>query len=239
MVFMAKRRRLGNLLFFIRRTVNRWRFFPDGILPLPAHPMSRNFAFDRGTPIDRFLIERFLERYAADIRGRALEVEGRQYLDKFGGQRVTHIDVLHAVAGNPEATIIGDLATGKGIPLGVFDCLILTQTLHVIYDIHATVKNIHRMLKPGGVALVTIPGISQTSRYDADRWGDYWRLTPEAARRLFGEVFRAEGITVESCGNVRLAAAYLFGLAKEELPPSVLIENDRDYPLLNFVRAVK
>lgn len=236
---MAMRKRFYRLWTFLRRTVNRWRFWPPGILPLPAEPASRRFAFDRGTPIDRLLIERFLERHAEDIRGRALEVENGGYLRKFGGDRLARIDVLHAVAGNPEATIVGDLASGEGLPWGVFDCLVLTQTLHVIYDIHAVVKNIHRMLKPGGVALVTIPGISQISRYDADRWGDYWRMTPDAALRLFGESFRPEWIKVESYGNVRMAAAYLYGLAAEEIPESVLRETDRDYPLLICVRAVK
>lgn len=224
---------------FLRRTVNRWSFFPAGFLPLPARPASRRFAFDRGTPIDRLLIERFLERHAEDIRGRALEVEGSGYLRTYGGDRVTRIDVLHAVAGNPEATIVGDLATGNGLPWGVFDCLVVTQTLHVIYAIHPAVKNLHRMLKPGGIALVTIPGISQISRYDADRWGDYWRMTPDAAQRLFADVFGGERVSVEAFGNVRLAAAYLYGLAAEEIPSGALDDVDRDYPLITCLRAVK
>ncbi len=236
---MAKKGPWLSLSQFLRRTVNRWSVFPAGFLPLPARPASRKFAFDRGTPIDRFLIERFLEAHSADIQGRVLEVADRGYTSQFGGKRVTRSDVLHAVAGNPEATIVGDLATGRGLPWGAFDCLILTQTLHVIYDIHAAVNNIHRMLKPGGTALVTIPGISQISRYDADRWGDFWRMTPGSAERLFTEAFAARGVDVESHGNVRLAAAYLYGLAVEEIPPSALTEQDRDYPLLICIRAVK
>jgi len=236
---MPKRSRLRSLSNFIRRTVNRWRLWPAGFLPLPANPASRKFAFDRGTPIDRYLIERFLESHAADIRGRVLEVGARGYTLQYGGDRIIQSDVLHAVAGNPEATIVGDLATGQGLSWGVYDCLVLTQTLHVIYDLHATVKNIHRMLKPGGAALVTVPGISQISRYDADRWGDFWRMTPDAAKRLFADAFPAEGISIETYGNVRLAAAYLYGLAVEEIPPSALTEFDRDYPLVICIRAVK
>ncbi len=235
---MAKGR-FVKLWQFLHRTVNRWSFFPAGVLPLPARPASRKFAFDRGTPIDRFLIERFLAAHAADVRGRVLEIEGREYTRNFGGGRVTKSDVLHAVPGNPEATIVGDLATGKGLVWGAYDCVILTQTLHVIYDIRAVVHNLQRLLKPGGAALVTFPGISQISRYDADRWGDFWRLTPLSAKRLFSEAFPEEGVTVESFGNVRLAAAYLYGLAKEEVPPAALSESDPDYPLLICVRAGK
>jgi len=101
------------------------------------------------------------------------------------------------------------------------------------------VKNLYRMLAPGGAALVTIPGISQISRYDADRWGDFWRMTPDAAKRLFAETFPKAGVTVEAYGNVRLAAAYLYGLAAEEVDPVAFQDTDPDYPLLVCVRAVK
>jgi SAM-dependent methyltransferase len=236
---MGKKGRLWKGFLFFHRVINSWRFWPAGILPLPVQPASRLFAFDRGTPIDRYFIGRFLERNAEYIRGRVLEVGDRGYTQIYGGHRVSRSDVLHVTAGNPEATIIGDLATGKGLPAGVFDCLILTQTLHVIYDVHSAVKNIYRLLAPGGVALVTIPGITPVSRYDADRWGDFWRMTPAAARRLFSESFAPGEITVETSGNVRLAAAYLYGLAAEEIPVSAFSESDPDYPLLICVRARK
>jgi SAM-dependent methyltransferase len=236
---MTKHRRFSPMLNFLRRTVNRWRYWPSGILPLPSKPASRCYAFDRGTPIDRLLIEQFLARHAADIRGRALEVEGNEYVRKFGGPRVSRIDVLHAVPGNPEATLIGDLATGEGLPADAFDCLVVTQTLHVIYEIHAVVNNIYRMLRSGGTALVTIPVISQISRYDADRWGDYWRMTPDGAKRLFADVFSEEAVSVEAFGNIRLAASFLYGLAAEEVPADVLSEVDRDYPLIACLRARK
>jgi SAM-dependent methyltransferase len=236
---MAVKGRLRLLSLAARRAVNGWQVWPAGILPLPAQPASREFAFDRGIPIDRYFIERFLQQYSADIRGRVLEIGDRGYTLKFGGDRVARSDVLHAVKGNPEATIVGDLASGKGLARGAFDCLILTQTLHVIYDIHSAVENIHRLLKPGGIALLTVPGISQISRYDAERWGDYWRMTPLAVRRLLEEVFPAKNLTVAAYGNVRLAAAYLYGLAVEEIPASTLAEADPDYPLIVCARAKK
>jgi SAM-dependent methyltransferase len=236
---MAKKGRLWSGTLFFHRLINSWRFWPAGVLPLPAKPASRRFAFDRGTPIDRYFIVRFLERNAEYIHGRVLEVGDRGYTQTFGKDRVSRSDVLHVTEGNPEATIIGNLSTGEGLPIGVFDCLILTQTLHVIYDVHSAVKNMHRLLAPGGVALVTIPGITPVSRYDADRWGDFWRMTPAAVRRLFAESFAPGEITVETSGNVRLAAAYLYGLAAEEIPAAAFSESDPDYPLLMCVRAVK
>jgi SAM-dependent methyltransferase len=236
---MEKKGRLWKGLLSFHRVINHWRFWPAGILPLPAKPASRKFAFDRGTPIDRYFIARFLERNAEYIHGRVLEVGDRGYTRTYGGKRVARSDVLHVTTGNPEATIIGDLATGKGLPQGVYDCLVLTQTLHVIYDVHSAVKNISRLLKPGGVALVTVPGITPVSRYDADRWGDFWRMTPAAVQRLFSEAFSPEDVEIDVFGNVRLSAAYLYGLAVEEIPASALAERDSDYPLLICIRAKK
>ena len=202
-------------------------------------PVSRVFGFDRGQPIDRYYIEAFLQRHSADIRGRVLEIGDPGYTRKFGGDRVTRSDVLHTVPGNPQATLVGDLATGQGIPEKAFDCMILTQTFLVIYDVQAAIANAHAALKPGGVLLATVPGISQISRYDMDRWGDYWRLTDASVHRLFGDVFGAENVTIITHGNVLVACAFLHGLAAHELKQEELYYHDPDYQVLITVRAVR
>ena len=180
-------------------------------------PISRCFGLDRGLPIDRYYIEAFLGRHVPDIRGRVLEIGDSTYTRRFGGPQVSRSDVLHAAPGNTAATLIGDLATGEGIPQAAFDCTILTQTLQFIYDVPSAIRNVCRSLKPGGVVLATVPGISQISRYDMDRWGDFWRFTPLSARRLFQEAFPQEALSVKSYGNVLAAVAFLHGLATEEL----------------------
>ncbi len=202
-------------------------------------PISRVFGFDRGLPIDRYYIEAFLEKYANDIKGNVLEIGDDSYTRKFGGIRVSRSEVLHAIPGNPQATIVGDLETGAGIPQEAFHCMILTQTLLFIYDVKAAIANCYTTLKPGGVLLATFPGISQISRYDMDRWGDYWRFTTLSARRLFEDVFPAENVNVQSHGNVLIAIAFLHGLATQELKQKELEYHDSDYQVLITVRAVK
>jgi hypothetical protein len=202
-------------------------------------PVSRVFGFDRGLCIDRHYIEEFLRGYCADIQGWVLEIGDPGYTRKFGGERVTHSDVLHAVSGNSQATLIGDLVTGEGIPAEAFDCMILTQTLPFIYDVQSALTTCYRALQPGGVLLATFPGISQISRYDMERWGDYWRFTDASARRLFGDVFGLENVTVETYGNVLVACAFLHGMAAHELKPVELDYHDPDYQVLVTVRAVK
>ncbi|MDQ2974624.1 MAG: class I SAM-dependent methyltransferase [Acidobacteriota bacterium] len=202
-------------------------------------PVSRNFGFDRGLCIDRYYIEAFLQRHSSDIQGRVLEVLDRQYTRKFGGARVTQSDVLHAVSGNREATIVGDLSTGKNIPHLAFDCLIVTQTLHLIYDVRSAIANCYAALKPGGVLLATFPAISQISRYDSDRWGDYWRFTKMSVDRLCRESFPTQQVEIVGHGNVFVAISYLDGLAAQDLLPSELDFHDPDYEIIITARLVK
>lgn len=201
-------------------------------------PISREFGYDRGLPIDRYYIENFLVRQANDIQGRVLEIGDDSYTQKFGGDRVRFRDVLHMLEGNPTATIIGDLTCADHIPSDRFDCLILTQTLHLIYDIRLAMQTIYRILKPGGVVLATFPGISQRSM---DQWADswYWNFTTLSAQRIFEEVFPKASIRVEAFGNVLVATAFLYGLALQELRTEELDHYDCHYELLITVRAVK
>jgi SAM-dependent methyltransferase len=202
-------------------------------------PVSRVFGLDRGQGIDRYYIENFLARHATDIRGQVLEVANNTYTIRFGGGRVTKSDVLHVQEGNSKATIVADLSAGNHIPSDVFDCIILTQTLPFIFDTRAAIRTLYRILKHGGVLLATFPGICQISRYDMERWGDYWRFTTLSGRRLFEEVFPTTNVVVEAYGNVLAASALLHGLAVEELRQEELNQHDADYEVMITIRAVK
>jgi hypothetical protein len=201
-----------------------------------AEPVSTQFGLDRGRPVDRFYIERFLEQNDDLIRGRVLEVQERTYTDWFG-TGVEHSDVLHAGPGNPEATLIGDLTTGDGIPQGSYDCIILTQTLPFIWDVRAAVRGTRTALKLGGTLLATVPGISQISREDMREWGDWWRFTSASARRLFEEEYGADNVEVDTHGNLVAACALLYGLAQEELEREELERRQDDYEVIVTIKA--
>jgi glycosyltransferase involved in cell wall biosynthesis len=203
-------------------------------------PVSRKFGWDRGgLPVDRYYIEQFLQQHAGDIRGRVLEARDDAYTRRFGGASVTRADVLHPTRDNPRATLVADLTRGESIPTDTFDCVLLTQVLPFISDLHAAIATVHRILRPGGVALITVPGISQIVRYDMDRWGDYWRFTTLSARRLFEAAFPSGTVAVEAHGNVLAATAFLHGLSTRDLRPDELEYRDPDYEVLITVRAVK
>ena len=201
-------------------------------------PFSRVWGFDRGRPIDRYYIESFLAANQRFIRGRALEVANDHYTRRFG-RGVLESDVLNVAAGDSRTTIVADLAVGEGIPSAAFDCFICTQTLHLIYEVRAAAETIHRLLKPGGVALVTVPGISQISRADMDRWGDFWRFSSASAGRLFTGAFPGGKVEVESHGNLAASIAFLYGLAAEEVRAETLDVHDPDYELLLTVLAFR
>ena len=197
-------------------------------------PFSRQFGFDRGQPVDRYYIEAFLVANAGSVRGRVLEIGDDYYSRRFGGDRITHV-----TAGQPGATITADLSCAPHVPSGVFDCIILTQTMQYIFDVQAAAATLQRILKPGGVLLATVPGISQICRDQSDRESDCWRFTSASTRRLFGRQFGDENVRVETHGNVLAATAFLHGLAAHELRPEELDRHDPDYQLTISVIARK
>lgn len=201
-------------------------------------PISREFGYYRGVPIDRYYIENFLADNSSDIHGRILEIGDNSYTCRFGGDKVIKSDVLHVVEGNPQATFVGDLTKADHLPSNVFDCALITQTLHLIYDMRVAVATLHRILKPGGTLLVTVPGISQVVKCN---WGDdwCWALTTQSARLLFEEFFPKTNVQVQAHGNVLAATAFLQGLVVEELRQEELDYQDSEYQVLITVRVVK
>ncbi len=204
-------------------------------------PISPIFGKDRDLlTIERYYIEQFLGKYAADVKGRTLEMGDPAYTIKFGGDRVTQPDVLNYVEGNPQATIVADLTNAHNIETGTFDCIIITQTLQMIYEIEQAVSELHRILKPGGVVLVTSHGMSRVARREGvDDWGEYWHFTSQSKKRLFHPVFGKDNVSVETYGNVMSCVANLHGLGAGEIKPDQIDYNDPNYELLVCVRAVK
>jgi len=203
-------------------------------------PISRQFGMDRGTPIDRIYIEQFISMYKQDIRGVICEIAEDTYSKKFGDfEKITKFEVLHYNNDNTKATIVGDLSEIDKLPAGQIDCFILTQTLNFIEDIQLAIKGIHSMLAKNGTALITVAGLCQISRYDMDRWGDYWRFTDLSLQRSLAKIFGDENVTIETFGNVLSATALLQGLSAEELTQQELDYKDQDYQIIIAARVVK
>ncbi len=192
-------------------------------------PFSRVFGTDRGTPIDRIYIERFLKENSDLIKGDCVEIAENTYTNKYGTD-VKNAFILHVEGG--ENAIKGDLVSGEGIKSELVDCAIITQTLMFLNDLSTVSDNIYRMLKHGGNALVTVAGISQISRFDADRWGHFYGFYPDGVKALFSNNFKNENISICTYGNVKLAMGYLYGMCAEDFDKEDFEYYDEHYPMI-------
>jgi SAM-dependent methyltransferase len=202
-------------------------------------PFSPIFGYDRGPQsVARYYIDNFYAQHSSDIKGIVLEIGDDTYTRRHG-TNINKSDVLHVQAGSPNATVIADLTNAPQIADNTYDCIILPQTIQCIYDFRAANKTIFRILKPGGCLLATFPGISQISRFDMDRWGEYWRFTSLSVKKMYEEIFPSEHIFVEVHGNVLAATAFLQGISSGELKKSELDSKDKDFEINITLRAVK
>ncbi len=201
-------------------------------------PFSTQFGYDRGGPLDRYYIENFLNENSSLIGGRVLEIGDNVYTLKYGGSNVTKSDILHIDDSNEQATFVGDLSNAPHIPSNTFDCIVLTQTLHLIYDFKGAIETCYRLLKQGGTLLITVPGISHIAQ---DGWGKYWlwSFTDASMQRIMEESFPTEKISIKTFGNVLVASAFLYGMGFPEIKKEQLDQHDPHYQVIITVRAIK
>ncbi len=201
-------------------------------------PVDGNWGFGRGGPIDRYYIESFLARHRRDFRGRALEIGADRYASRFGGSRIERLEILDTDVTNTAATIVADLASSEALPAGTFDCIIVTQTLQLVFDVPFAIRTIVRGLAPGGKALITVPGITPIEPGESgNRW--YWSFTPLSMRELLIPHRDSVSFTVETHGNVLTAAAFLYGVSARELRRAELDQVDEAYPVTICVRVAR
>src|SRR5262249_57776527 len=98
------------------------------------------------------------------------------------------------------ATIIADLRRADAVGSGSYDCVILTQVLQFIDEIHSTLAECSRILRPGGTLLVTAPCITRVD-VETGPDGDYWRLTEALARKQVAAGFSADAFQVSPFGH--------------------------------------
>jgi SAM-dependent methyltransferase len=205
-------------------------------LSLGVRPLSYRWGTDRGLELARYYLEElFLEEFSSDIGGHCLEFMDDRYTVRFGKGNVLRLDVLNKEEGNHNTTIIADLTQNNDIPSDLFDCIICTHVLHVIFDVHRAVEELHRILKPGGVLLVAVPHVSMCD----PRWHECWRFTQEGLYSVLATAFRKENITMRAYGNSLTAAGEIRGLTAHEFTKGELNYHDERFAVEICARAVK
>ena len=236
-----------NYIILIRKTVMYSKkivsFFLDKFgtffISQRMTPKSRVFGLDKGKSISRYYIDSFIEQHKEDIKGDVLEVGIPTYAQRYS-EKIQTLDVLHFIPEeNKYATIIGDLSTGYNIPQNRYDCFILTQTIQLIFEIREALRHAYNALKPGGVLLVTCSGISQISRYDMERWGEFWRLTDLSCAFLIKAVCPDAAFTIRTYGNVAVVKGLMDGIHAERYHRNILEYTDPDYQIIIASRIRK
>lgn len=202
------------------------------IADMPVRPISRRCGYERGTPIDRYYIEKFLDLNQKYIQNKVMEVADDQYTLKYK-KNIKEAFIMH-VEGWGKNVVQINLETGNGVPefTNSIDCFICTQTIQMIYDMKTAIKNIYQMLKQDGTALITIAGIAGISLYDYYNWGEYWRVTPKALRMIMEETFDKDKIEIFGYGNIKTTIAFLYGLCVEDLSEEDFSYDDEQFPML-------
>ena len=205
------------------------------IAQLDTAPISRAYGSERGMAVDRYYIEQFLDENRSAIHGTVMEIADDRYTRKYGN--LVENSIVGHVEGWGNSTIKCNLESGEGIKDEMADCFICTQTLQYIFDLPAAMRNIYRLLKKGGVALITVPGIKGLCIPEQANWGEYWSFTKDSMNKLCESV--CQDYVVESRGNVKAAAAYLYGICCEELDTEDFRYNDEQYPLIVTLKFQK
>ena len=197
-------------------------------------PFSNDFGWDRGTPVDRYYVDRFFERHRDDITGDVLEIDQNIYTHRYGHDLRT----VHSVDIAPESEpmFLCDMAHSEDIlPSEAYDCFLLPCTLQHFRELELCLRNVLRVVKPGGVILANAAGL-----FRLDQVGlDFWRPTPDGWRELLKRVWPDCEVVVESEGNCLAIVAINLGLALEELRPEELDYYDARFPIVTHIYCRK
>lgn len=198
---------------------------------LDVVPVHEDWGYRRGTPIGRVYIDDFLDMERNYIVGDVMEVSETTYSEKFSNPKnVKSITAIHVddVYGCRKA----NLETFEGLREKEFDTMIITQTLAYIYNLNAVAKNIHKALKNGGYAFITVSDIGHMGRVELENYGAYWGFHKDGCKKLFSNVFGEENVNVYTYGNAKTAICQLYGLCAEDLDDETLRFHDPIYPMI-------
>ncbi|MFS4461102.1 methyltransferase domain-containing protein [Bdellovibrio sp. HCB2-146] len=171
-----------------------------------------------------------MEKSKTQLRGNVLEVAENTYTKKFAPNSNS---LILAPYEDKNVDVVCDLtATVSPAYHQIADCFICVQTLNFIYEYKEALKNIKKLMKPNGTILITVASVCQISEFDAQRWGDYFRFTPQSFTKLLNESFPQSKISIESFGNIRAATGLLHGLVVEDINTNDLLYKDPIYPVV-------
>ncbi|MES9893454.1 MAG: hypothetical protein ABW141_00950 [Candidatus Thiodiazotropha endolucinida] len=174
---------------------------------------------DRVHRLPRLWSNRELSKYANLFKGSVVNVSGWKDIDKEGHHyrdyfinaseyQITNYKEEARGFQGMENEIFLDLESELPEEMNArFDVVFNHTTLEHIYDIHTAFSNLCDM--SSDIVILILPFIQQ---YHSD-YGDYWRLTPLAIKRLFED--NDMSLVYQSFNNDKAASVYTFSIASK------------------------
>jgi hypothetical protein len=194
-------------------------------------PFCPHFGHFRGTPIDRYYLDRFIDEIRDEVKGVTLEIggsKGNKELYKFNNATT----YLTMDLGGPDLDIVGDAHDPNIIEEASLDTVVLFNVLEHCEQPWAVVDNIYRWLKPNGQVVCMVPNAQRVHRVPFD----YWRILPDALNSIFSRFPKRK---LHVYGNPVTVTASYYGIASEEFSREELDYYHENYPVANCIHAQK
>lgn len=189
-------------------------------LDSPFMILDRNFGSGRGTPIDRKLIMDFLAVETADLGSNLKVLEfgdkifSERYLPDSNHYQFNFLEGQCPVESHDKKEVQGDLTQRNATP-PQFDLIIATQLLGFTENPFIAAIGLIDLLSPGGLIIGTEPFCSPVSKYDDERWGDYFRFTSKGVLKVFSDD-RIDEVKVTPLGNWETSLSIYKGFCLED-----------------------
>lgn len=208
-------------------------------------PLTRNFGFYRGTPIDRYFINKwiydFLDEIDSGNKLKGIEIGGFDYL-KYNSKKYLANELVpkRELKKSKDSLCINlNEPINKDFKLKEkYDFVICTQVLHVLENDINGLRIIYKLLKKGGLIIGSTAGtINPISIYDYKRWGCYRGYSDQGLKSILEKTgFECQ---IETFGNFALAYEILNGAVVEDIDQSLFKENDEIFQILHLFKAYK
>jgi SAM-dependent methyltransferase len=196
------------------------------------HPICKRFGFSRGTPIDRYYLDKFVAQIRNRVVGATVEIGGaRQNRELYRLTNVSEYTAIDAEA-HDYVDVVGDAHDSSLLAPDSADSILAFNVLEHCADPWLVARNMHRWLRTGGCAFCMVPNAQRVHNFPRD----YWRPLPDGVNWLFRDFGSRE---LSQYGNPTSVIASQLGIAAEELTQAELDAQHPDYPVATCIVATK
>ena len=163
----------------------------------------------KGKTISRYYVDQFIQSHRVNIHGDVLEI-GRNVYRAFIPEENVHSFSCLDILDYPDVDIVADIQYMPQVQDERFDSIICTQVLEHIPNPFLAVKELHRVMKPGGKLFLTVPFLNNLHMEPHD----YWRFTEYSLAELLKSF---ESVEINNCGTVYHHILATLGVHSEDI----------------------